>query len=279
MKMKTRLASLLVILATTGPLLSATETERLRALCAEQELQIAQLELKLSRLTDTPPASRSNPAAPARGFQPVAEPESGTYTVRSGDSIDRIAGKHGLSANALGKLNGLKPDAIIHPGQKLKVPGKTTAAASKPAPAQGASSRTHTVVAGDTFYNISRKYGVQVNALISSNPSVNANALRIGQKIRIDSASTPAQVASNPAPKPAPSLNSAPSIPISNSHAPVEKPKTMTGPIKIEKEISYGQFAKNHLTTTQRLDELNGLELDPSTVLAQGSELYIPAQP
>ena len=38
-------------------------------------------------------------------------------------------------------------------------------------------------------------------------------------------------------------------------------------------------LAKNHNTTASRLDELNGLELDPSTVLAQGSELYIPAQP
>lgn len=278
--MKTRLASLLVILATTGPLLSATETERLRALCAEQELQIAQLELKLSRLTDTPPANRSTTPA-SREFQTVAEVESGTYTVKSGDSIERIAGKHGLSASALGKLNGLKPNAIIHPGQKLKVPGRTTAAASKSAPTSNATSRTHTVVSGDTFYNISRKYGVSVNSLVSANLKVNANALPIGQKIRIDNASAPPQVASNPTPKPAPSLNSTPSIPISNNQIPVEKPKSKTtkGPIKIEKEISYGQFAKNNHTTTQRLDELNGLELDPSTVLANGSELYIPAQP
>ncbi len=49
--------------------------------------------------------------------------------------------------------------------------------------------------------------------------------------------------------------------------------------MKIEKEITYGQFAVQNSTTTQRLDELNGLELDASTVLAQGSELYIPAQP
>jgi len=275
MKMKSRLASLFVLLATSAPLLSATETERLRALCAEQELQIAQLELKLARLTDSPPPSR--PTTAARDFEPVAEAEveSGTYTVRSGDSIERIARKHGVSTAALGKLNGLKSNSIIHPGQKLKVPGTTAPAKSNTTPAPVAASRTHTVATGDTFYKISRKYGVSVNGLISTNPSVNHNALRIGQKIRIESAGNPAPVAS----RPAPSLGSSASIPISNSQAPIEKPKATKGPVKIEKEITYGQFAKNHNTTTRRLDELNGLELDPSTVLAQGSELYIPAQP
>lgn len=275
MKMKPHLASLFVLLATSAPLLSATETERLRALCAEQELQIAQLELKLARLTDSPPPS--SPTTAARDFEPVAEVEveSGTYTVRSGDSIERIARKHGVSTAALGKLNGLKSNSIIHPGQKLKVPGTTATANSYTTPAPVAASRTHTVATGDTFYKISRKYGVSVNGLISANPSVNHNALRIGQKIRIESAGNPDPVAS----KPAPSFDSCPSIPISNSQAPVEKPKATKGPVKIEKEITYGQFAKNHNTTTRRLDELNGLELDPSTVLAQGSELYIPAQP
>ncbi len=280
MKMKTRLASLLVILATTGPLLSATETERLRALCAEQELQIAQLELKISRLTDSPPpSSRTNTAS--RDLEPMAEVGESTYAVKSGDSIERIARKHGVSASSLGKLNGLKPNAIIHPGQKLKVPGTGATAASNPAPTRdrAASARTHTVAAGETFYQISRKYGVSVNELIAANPSVNHKALRIGQKVRVDCGTAPDPVASKPADKPAPSLGSAPSIPISNNQAPVKRPRATTGPIKIEQEITYGQFARNHNTTTARLDELNGLELDPSTVLAQGSELYIPAQP
>ena len=68
-------------------------------------------------------------------------------------------------------------------------------------------------------------------------------------------------------------------MPISNTPAPVQKPRASDKPVRIDKEITYGQFAKNHGTTASRLDELNGLELDPSTILAQGSELYIPAQP
>jgi hypothetical protein len=78
MNMKTRLASLVVVLATSGPLMSATETERLRALCEEQEMQIRQLEEKIARLTDTPPPSRPAPAAPAglSRVPPASPPDS-----------------------------------------------------------------------------------------------------------------------------------------------------------------------------------------------------------
>lgn len=277
MKMQSHLTSLLVLFATSGPLLSATETERLRALCAEQELQIAQLEQKIARLSETPPPSLLNQTA--RVSESVMETQSGTYTVKSGDSIEKIARKNGVSVSALGKLNGIKSDTIIHPGQKLKIPSSAaTVASSVEAPIKK-ESRIHTVTSGDTFYSISRRYNVSVGELIAANPKVNHNALRIGQKIQIVTA--PASIVKKEAstPRAAPSLESTSSIPISNSRIPVEKPRTLTGPIKIEQEITYGEFAINHYTTTSRLDELNGLELDSSTVLAQGSELYIPAQP
>lgn len=272
MNMKTHLASLVVVLASSGPLMSATETERLRALCAEQEMQIRQLEEKIAQLTDTPPPSRPAPPAPA-DFQPVTGGVS--YTVKSGDSIERIARKSGTTATELAKLNGLKADSLIHPGQKLKVPGKTAMAGQEPAPAPAKESRTHTVASGETFYKIAMKYGVSVDELVAANPNVNHKALRVGQKIKVDRAS--AAVAKAPAP--ALSLASGTPIPVLNNPAPVEKPRTSDRPVRIEKEITYGEFAAKHGTTTRRLDELNGLELDPSTVLAQGSELYIPAQP
>ena len=275
MNMKPLLTSLLVVLVSTSPLMSATETDRLRALCAEQEMQIRQLEQKIAQLTDTPPPSRPAPSVPAeaRATEPVTM-QAANYTVKSGDSIERIARNHGTTAAALAKLNGSKTDALIHPGQKLKVPGKTAVAQNQPAPE--IQSRTHSVAAGETFYKISMKYGVTIDELTAANPSVNPKALRVGQKIKVDRAATPDIVK---APAPVPSLAPKASMPILNNPAPVEKPRTSDRPIRIEKEITYGQFAAKHGTTTRRLDELNGLELDPSTVLAQGSELYTPAQP
>ncbi|MEP2777323.1 MAG: LysM peptidoglycan-binding domain-containing protein [Luteolibacter sp.] len=272
MKMKTHLASLLVVLASSGPLLSATEVERLRSLCAEQEMQIRQLELKISRLTDTPPPSKNaaSPEAPGNSA-PVAE--GGTYTVVSGDTIERIARKTGTSVSELNKLNGLKSTSIIRPGQKLKLPGATSYA--KNTPEAPASVQNHKVQSGETYYRISSKYGVSVDDLIAANPGVNHRSLRVGQSINIPSK----QVAKAPEPKPTPSLASTPSIPISNTPAPIEKPRASDKPVRIDKEITYGEFANKYGTSTKRLDELNGLELDPTTVLATGSELYIPAQP
>jgi LysM repeat protein len=280
MKMHTRLATLLVVIASTGTLLSATEVESLRALCAEQEMQIRQLELKISRLTDTPPPAHNSPSNADAARNSELAGQQATYTVKAGDSIERIARRSGVSAASINKLNGLKTNAIIRPGQILKIPGSSATAAKAPDGAPIAmETRTHTVQSGETYYNISLKYGVSVDDLIAANPSVNHRALRIGQKINITKPIKQIAKASSPAPEPAPSFSSSASIPISNNTPAIEKPRASDRPVRIDKEITYSEFAKKHNTTTSRLDELNGLELDPSTVLAQGSELYTPAQP
>ena len=43
--------------------------------------------------------------------------------------------------------------------------------------------------------------------------------------------------------------------------------------------MTYGQFATQHGTDAERLNALNGLDLTTATILAKGSELYVPAQP
>ena len=47
------------------------------------------------------------------------------------------------------------------------------------------SSRTYTVHSGDFLTTVSEKTGVSVDRLRELNPSVDANALRVGQKIRL----------------------------------------------------------------------------------------------
>ena len=56
--------------------------------------------------------------------------DSGAYTVKSGDTLAKIAKGHSVSVKALKAANGLKLDKISV-GQKLKIPGK---AAPAPAP-------------------------------------------------------------------------------------------------------------------------------------------------
>lgn len=269
MKMKTRFATLCLILLTGSPLLSASELERLRALCAEQELQIQQLELKIARLTDSPPPSQNVSATEKPQPKPAQASDSSTYTVKAGDNIVRIAREHGTTSTILNQLNGLNNESIIRPGQKLKIPASSKPSAEiaskPPEPKKTTNTHKHTITSGDTFYSISRKYGVSVDELIKSNPSVNHRVLKIGQVIEI--------VGTEKNQSPSQALSETQSIPVST-----EPPQAIEQPVKITKEISYGDFAKKHRTTTQRLDELNGLQLDPDTILAQGSELYTPTQ-
>ncbi len=44
-----------------------------------------------------------------------------TYTVKSGDAVERIARKNGVTTKALMKANNMKSD-FIKPGQKLRIP-------------------------------------------------------------------------------------------------------------------------------------------------------------
>src|SRR5579862_1408769 len=55
-----------------------------------------------------------------------------SYTVKSGDSLTKIAGEFGVSVKSLRSFNSLKTDKIVV-GQKLKIPAKTSVATSAPA--------------------------------------------------------------------------------------------------------------------------------------------------
>jgi hypothetical protein len=84
-----------------------------------------------------------------------------------------------------------------------------------------------------------------------------------------------------PEPVPAP----APAAPVTAEQAPVEKAPPAAPldkklhPVAVDAEMTYGAFATKHGTNTERLNALNGLDLTDATVLAKGSELYVPAQP
>ncbi|WP_046174455.1 peptidoglycan endopeptidase [Domibacillus indicus] len=64
-------------------------------------------------------AANSTPSAPAVN---PATSTSGTYVVKSGDSLSLIASRHGMTVAALKQMNSLKSD-VIFVGQKLKVSG------------------------------------------------------------------------------------------------------------------------------------------------------------
>ena len=59
---------------------------------------------------------------------------AGGYVVSPGDTVTTIAGRLGISAEALTAHNGLQPDSTIYAGQMLSVPGATRPTAERTAP-------------------------------------------------------------------------------------------------------------------------------------------------
>ena len=100
---------------------------------------------------------------------PVA-PSTGTYTVKSGDTLSGIAAKYGTTYQSLASLNGISDPNKIYVGQVIKLTG---------------TSIEYTVKAGDTLSEIASKYGVTTSSLVSLNGIKNANLIYVGQKIKI----------------------------------------------------------------------------------------------
>ncbi|ATB44222.1 murein transglycosylase [Cystobacter fuscus] len=107
---------------------------------------------------------------------------SGSYTVRSGDTLSGIAQRHGTTVSALAQANGIKNPDLIQVGQKLSIPGKGGASAPS-APSSGSGS--YTVRSGDTLSGIAQRYGTTVSALAQANGIKNPNLIQVGQKLRV----------------------------------------------------------------------------------------------
>lgn len=84
-------------------------------------------------------AAPARPAAPkpaAPAAKPAAPASSGSYTIKSGDTLSGIAARHGVKLSAVLSANRLTMSSIIYPGNKLVIPGASTikpASSQKPA--------------------------------------------------------------------------------------------------------------------------------------------------
>ena len=110
-------------------------------------------------------------STPVRAVTPVAAP-SMTYQVRSGDTVWAIAQRTGTTVAAIISTNGLGANALIRPGQVLKIPSSASSPAA-PAPQAPAASSTITIKRGDTLSGLARTHGTTVQALMSANGLTN----------------------------------------------------------------------------------------------------------
>ena len=96
------------------------------------------------------------------------------YTVKSGDSLYKIARAYGVTIDDIVRANGLSRPNDLSIGQNLFIPEERS------------STDTYTVVSGDTMYKIANRLGITLDELIRANPQIiNPNIIQIGQVINI----------------------------------------------------------------------------------------------
>ena len=119
------------------------------------------------------------------------------HIVVKGDNLYRIGIKYKTNEEGLKKLNpNLSPSLSL--GQKLKVPcidGKQQESVTPSAPKQPTSVSQpdefqgnyiyHSIVKGETVYNLTRKYGVSEAQFFKDNPEVKEYGLKLGEVVRL----------------------------------------------------------------------------------------------
>lgn len=162
------------------------------------------------------------PAGSAQGFQ-VAYATLGAnerfnqqrvnhllYRVKKGDSLSRIAARHGVSMAAIRSTNGLNKKGVLRAGQVLKIiphresrPGPISVALGESKPGltrdqtraaaatrvsqkpTAAKFRTHKVKPGQTLSSIARSYQVSIKSLRAANGMGQSSTIRAGQKLKV----------------------------------------------------------------------------------------------
>ncbi len=120
--------------------------------------------------TAAPGEPTAAPAAAEPTAAPPAQTETGDsdfvwYTVQSGDTLNSIAQKYGVTWSAIADANDLTNPSQITTGQKLKIP-------TSDAPSAGSTSGcryNHKVKAGEWVWQIARQYGVSPYDILSAN--------------------------------------------------------------------------------------------------------------
>ncbi len=106
----------------------------------------------------------------------AADGETAVTVVRRGDTLSRIAGRHGTSVSALKRINDLKNDRIFV-GQKLRL--------------REVDRSVHIVERGDALWEIAEAYGLTVARLKDLN-GLTSDRIYPGQELELNGEATPA---------------------------------------------------------------------------------------
>ncbi|MEO4052698.1 LysM peptidoglycan-binding domain-containing protein [Solibacillus sp. CAU 1738] len=113
----------------------------------------------------------------------VGQASAASYTVKSGDSLDKIAKAHNISYKTIMKANNLTSTLII-PGQQLIIGENQISTTSN-----SRSMTTYTVKPGDSLSKIGSQYGVSSETLMEWN-NLSSTVIQVGQKLVVKGSTT-----------------------------------------------------------------------------------------
>ncbi|MET3317770.1 UNVERIFIED_ORG: peptidoglycan endopeptidase LytE [Peribacillus simplex] len=171
-----------------------------------------------------------------------------TYTVKSGDTLSKIAQKHNTTVKDLKLLNNLKTD-LLKINQKLITPNSktTTTTTAKPASVSVEKTKktTYTIVSGDTLTRIANKHNLTLAELKKLN-NLKSDRIYAGAKLIVSSSTTTTTI----------------DLPSSSKPSNVTSPPKLSGTYVVVKGDTLSKISKKANLTVAELKSINSLKSD-----------------
>jgi membrane-bound lytic murein transglycosylase D len=107
------------------------------------------------------------------------------YVVTRGDTLSHIAKWHRTSVDKLASLNGISPNQMLYPGQKIRLPETRKVSVSPMEENVPKRKIRYTVRSGDSLWLIARRFNVSVASLRRWNTLPHRTVLQPGQTLDV----------------------------------------------------------------------------------------------
>ncbi|HSR35729.1 MAG TPA: LysM peptidoglycan-binding domain-containing protein, partial [Desulfurivibrionaceae bacterium] len=159
-----------------------------------------------------PPGSKEAVLKNLSRVRSVTETRFKEHVVKKGDTIPRLCKQYGIKKSTLLKTNGLRKNAKISPGLRLRIPYKATAytlvahdespaARGKKEEKKGKAPQrktdsplriVHKIKSGESLATLAKRYKVPVEQILAWNDFDNPKKLKVGQRVTLYLDSAPA---------------------------------------------------------------------------------------
>jgi len=214
---------------------------------------------------------------------PTTTSSNHTYTVKSGDTLYRIAKNNGTSVQQLKDWNNISSH-LIYVNQVLKISGTGTVSSSPSAPVQEktnetqaspapSNSKSYKVQPGDTMWSVAQRHGISISQLKQWN-NLSSNTIYINQVLQVGGQAAAQAKPSTPA-------TTAPSTPSTSTPAPApaQERKSVSKEITVEATAYTAYCAGCSGITATGIDLRSNpnrkvIAVDPR-VIPLGSRVYV----